>query len=682
MKFKFSMFGKSFAIDIKSGNSRSFNDRFFGVDSSSRDSSNFNSTKQFLNAYNLITYVGGATNIIASDVSELDYAIYDNRENQQDIKLTDLMMKPNPLMSWKTMIHYAMMHLCLTGDAFFIPDITNKYAELYDDPNELRLLVPSSVYIRSHNDMEIRATTQINTHYIKRYEINDGYSMFDLMPEEVMHAKYPSPNNFIRGMGVIQRGTATLDGDMLQNIFDKLFYANGGNFDYAMQIKDDSVGLAEAKIHEKRFKDKYTGSDNYRKIPFVPPGYELIKLGMTQREMEFIEKKEFTRKDVYCSMFQIPPVRSGVVDDANYDSADEQTRTYHNDTLPGYYTTLEETISEFIQYKTKKPLFFRFIKKDTRDIEKVSIVVDRAYQSGVVDGDEYRERIKLPQGSSPHLSEFYANINRVPVSMLSEQDDPEETNPDDDKKLFELMDIKGKAPKKMFQLHKHARRTQKNEMESIFKRAVSKYYKGLVDRILKEAEKGYNTTDTKTLNIDDLIVFADEKKLLDEVSLKMYSLAIGKGVKSLNEFFDVSVSLDDVRFKLKTETLSIKFVNQQLESRKKEVQSIINSALEDGEPITEITARLKDHFSPLIEKDGWKLDRIARTEANNTYNQASEIVYRDIGVQNVQVIGCEQKWPDFDCDTDGSRGTYNIEKMGALNFHPNHGGSIVPVLEG
>jgi HK97 family phage portal protein len=643
---------------------------FFFASNNVTDSQNFKNSRDYLNAYQLIGYVGFGASVVASDIASLKYRLVDSTGNVvEDIKIMEMLGQPNQVMSWYEFVYTSMIHLLLEGNSFLVPEQTNMFSLVNNDINELRLMNPSTVTIRGPHGQEIKSTTVYNGLRFSGYEIQDDYTRFTLFPEDMLQAKYSSPHNFIRGMGVAQKGASALDADRLQSLFTSAFFLRGAKPDFVMQANQE-IGPKEWRVYKRQFEDEYTGVGNLKRIPFVPQGWEMKQFEIKHDDMQFIEQKQMTKEDVFGIMFGIPPIRIPWRD-AKYDSAEEQERVYYQTVIPGHYKPFQEMITRCIQQKTKKPLFFEFINKDVSDIEKVARIMDTAFNSGYITGSEARKSLPgVDEVNNDHLNTYYMPMNKMPANMLSE--------PQDNSKCFHIK--APRASRRAMRIHNMAKRLKNTELKRIVEKNVSDYYKGLTRRIETTLEKSYNIPDKKLLNLDELIVFESETVKFLLSAERMYRQGMKETVLTLNETLGSEVKINNnPAFEMKISKMSKEFVDQQLNTRRKELESIIRESIDDGVGVSEITARMKDAFSPYVE--GWKLDRIARTESSFMYDQAAKESYKELGVSQVQVVGCMDAHEGYDCDTDGSRGTYPIERMDSLNFHPNHTGTIVPVLE-
>jgi HK97 family phage portal protein len=634
----------------------------------------FKNSKDYLDAYQFINYVGQATDIICSDIAALDWQIVDDKGNEiEDSNIRLALEKPHPLLSWREFVKMAMLHLLLDGNCFILPNQKNMLAMVSGQFSDLQILIPSLVDIYTSQGT-IRSQDYSNVDEIRSFEVRDSHVFKSVPPELMIHGKEMGPYNMIRGMGVVQRNATNLDADRITTLFNKQFIDNGVKADYQLVQKSDrKIGDTEWENMKKRMREKYEGYKNWFKIVFPPENSELKKINLSYDDVKYIEQKKMTRQDVFEVFFNIPPIRSGLLEGAKYDSAPEQKRTYYETTIPGYYTEMQDILTVIVKRINPKAIF-RFINRAVSDPEMQANIAGGAYDKGSINGNEYRKRIGYPEDEkNDHLNTFYTTLNKIPADQAG-------MFPEEKEKSAGI-----KAPRasaRAMLVHRIAKRTKAGLMP-IVEKSVRKYYEGLERRALAGLEKNSEAINKKAANIDDVFNFTEEMKLAKNEANSFFTKIVVSAIKDHSNTFglDTDFSFQNARIKLVVDRLNTQYADKTLNSRKKELSAILRKSLDAGQTSSEIKGNLQQYFKSLNDpKTGWKADRIARSEVSGAYDQASAISYREMGVREVQVVGCEDVHDGYDCDTDGSNGTYPIDRIDALVFHPNHTGSVVPVL--
>jgi HK97 family phage portal protein len=693
-------------IKKKSVVTRADEDRYFGSSYGKIfGPTTFYDSKSFLNAYQFISYVGNAAGIISSDIASLDWKIIEKTgKSEKEVDNPEInKLIENPLEGSDTyeFSKYCMLHSLLDGNIFVVPQTTNLLAEIKGTFNELIPLNSSLVDIYDQEGAIVRAQDHTSLVKVSKYKITFGSSVVYLPPEAVLHSKITNPMNLIRGMGHVQKNANTLDADKFISLFNKAFF-NGGVKSNLILSQEKGMGPTEYSRLKAQIKDEMTGWENFDKPLITPPGVSATPVKLTYDEIQFIEQKKFTRTDVYSSLFNIPSVRTTLMDDANYNTAKPQLKMYYESTIPSYYKPLETLYTKCIQLKTGKNYFFKFIPKTITDPAENAKTGAQAFDRGALTPRAYAKMIGQPtEDKNPALDKYYIPMKYVPIEEASFSTDitKEEGGKaiDVDFSVVQSDEKAKKANRKQWRIHFAGAKNRKTLTPKTYKE-VKEYYIGFEKRAIanfdrlakKDIFQSSNfieiAAEIKKVTGDNIIDWEAEKVLAKNSAKKFHTSIIVKGLKEFNDILDTDIdtTFKNQKIKLTVDKLGIKYANETIDSRKKELTAILEKAVAEGVPISETKGRIQDYFKTLNAADpkkGWRTDRIARTEVSTAYDQSSKISYEEIDTKQIQVIGCEKKWEGWDCDDDGSRAIYPMSQFDDLSFHPNHGGSIVPVFK-
>ena len=668
--------------------------RFF-TSSRASGGSQFSSPQQFLDAYHLVNYVGTAVDTIAGDIASLDWKLVDNNgQEAEDASITELLRQPMPGMSWNNWIARSTKHLLLDGNVFWLKDINNAFDLSKNNISELKLLNPALVRVHDTQGEEIRATTSKISLGVGFYRVEINNSFIQIDPENICQAQLPSPNNELRGMGKVQMNSSTMDAERLTAVFTNAFFKQGASLNYAI-TPDPEMGRGEFERYKTELRGEYQGQNNISKLFITPPGSKIQALSSSQRDMEFIDQKKLSRADIYA-FFGVPPIVSGNLEMANYDSASEQLKSYYDINLPRYYKVLEGSINKIVR-DLNPNITFKFIPKNIVDKEIANAISRDLFDRGAITGNEYRERLEIPRDNeTDSLDQYWINTNLLPAGFASSEDFlmPETDAGGEAKNVTQSENtdntgecdnqshchvhgkdaVQTKATKKQLQLHFIARNT-KMKIEKSFEKMTKKFYKSMEERVLSGV-KGLDQINTKEPNIDDAFNFEEEIEEARLTATKVFTSAVALSINDINEFLgaevDTSFSNPDVR--LVVEKLKTRYADLTINSRREEVRAIIQRGIDEALSVSQIKGELQDYFTTLNGKDAWRAQRIARTEASYAWDQAAELGYKDLGVTEIDVVGCEDAHGPWDCNQRG----FKVSEIPDLNFHPNHTGTTVP----
>lgn len=646
--------------------------------SSRTQSTNFKNSKDYLDAYQLVNYVSHSVGIVSDDIASLEWELVDKQgQEATDLEIENLLREPMQGMTWPSWIFRTTQHLLLDGNAFWLIDQTNALAQFRGNPNELKILSPALVDIHDRDAEEVKSTTRKITTGVGFYRVNINNSIVQIQPENICQTQIPSPHNTLRGMGRIQSNQGIMDAERLTTLFNNMFFKQGARMSYAI-TPDAEMGPKEFAIYDKNIREKYEGQDNLTKIYINPPGSKIQTLNVSQKDIEFLEQRKLTRQDIY-SFFNIPPIISGNLDLAKYDSAGEQSKIYYDLVLPRTYRILEASLNKVIR-EMNPNVFFRFIPKNSIDKEKANAISKDMFDRGAITGNEYRERVGMPLDlDTPSLDLHWVSSNLLPAesaaTLITEDvQEPEEA------KIFEAV-VKApleaphtKATKGQLALHLRARQT-KFKIEKNFMRMTRKFYKSMEARVLADV-KNFDISHVKQTNIDEVFDFSEEFQEAKKAANSTFQSATALAIEDVNGALGSSVSAttQNPQVVLVVEKLNTRYADETINSRREELRVIIQKSIDEGTGVSGLKSDLQTYFRSLNGSEAWRATRIARTEASHAWDLAAEIGYRELGVTTVDVVGCEDTHGQWDCN----KGGFPISQIPQLNLHPNHTGSVVP----
>lgn len=647
----------------------------------------YNKTKDYLDAYQAASYAGNLVKIIASDAASLDIDFYVNKK--EDETLDQLLEQSISGISYREFIEYAIITYLLDGNVFVMKSQTNM-AQISLGKFDYTILNPSTVDIYSDTGAIITAGYHISGPRIGYYRVRiNSRDHYDIQPENMIHIKMIGPANTIRGMGKIQQNTSLFDSDRMAIEFNNKFFAQGAKIPYAFSPDQELVGQQYVRV-VNQFRASMEGAKNWMKTLILPVKGTFNALSVNHSDMQFNEQRQFTKADVR-EIFQVPIILLGGAD-ARFDSAEEQIKGYYGFTLPRYLTPIEELLSRIYSEIAKKPLL-----KVKFDYPKIYSAKDApaAFDRGAITPNEMRKILGFePIENKPELDNYYVSMSYMPIEDSSAPPtqtilptkpptEASQTQADSiengvEKSVVALKSEhphgfflgENKGPSSKLRIHRRAIRSKKRAAATIEKNIIA-YYKSLESRVLaeiKSPEFYRKISENNPFNMDEEIVRAKA------AAKSTFSSAVAIGVNDVNELFGTSVdsSTRNPRVRLVVEKLVKNYADRTLNSRRDELRTIIQNWRSEGQPISELSGRIKEHFETLTGSEAWRATRIARTEASLAWDQSAVMSYDELGVTAYDIVGCEDDIGD--CNATGIQ----RDEVDGLDLHPNHTGTLVP----
>lgn len=286
----------------------------------------FRNQKEQLAAY--VDWVYAAASAIAQDAATIDLRAFANRSNKPNGKvakqlvyypnqartlmrqfigarraleelddhvLLELLENPNPIQDGDAFKEMAFLHLILAGEAFWV-----KLKNGLGRPGELWPVLP---YLMKE---------RIENRRIVAWEYRVGSETIVLAPDEVVHIKLTDPTYIYRGVGVVKAAARAISTDSSAADWNRNFFNNSARPDLALETESTLTPEVVERLREQ-WQDRYRGTANAHKVAVLEAGLKVNKITATQKEMDFLESRRFSR-DEQLAMFKTSRTMLGIVE--------------------------------------------------------------------------------------------------------------------------------------------------------------------------------------------------------------------------------------------------------------------------------------------------------------------------------------------------------------------------------
>lgn len=636
-------------------------------------SSRLGNQKQQIQAYK--DWVYAAARAIAEDVATIDYELYVNRTGQksgviaqrlqnpravkelrkQIVKsakghskpaleeieshpLLDLLYHPNPFMTKDEFTELTVLHMELTGEAFWY--VIRNDAGV---PIELWPLTPYLVQIKKHPQK-----------FIEGYAyITPGGNTMVIEPDDIIHHKYMNPDDIYRGMSVVRAAARAVDTDAHAADWNRNFFYNSAVPDLVLEadgtLTDDTF---------KRLKDewdgKYAGTDNSHKTAILEEGLKVNVLGLAQRDMEFLDGRKFNR-DQILALFRVSGAILGIQENSNRATAESAEYVFAKRVVRPKMMRLTNRITEDLapQFDTKLVVGFENPVPEDKDY------LLKEKQTAINSWKTINE-VRAENGDEPidGGEVLYQPLNLAPLGKPQEAqaDDTEEDEPSVPEEVEEaLKEIKqtqqkileNQEVKKKLYANAEQRETLGNSFNEVVVRIAFGYEvkflqtsRALFDKqkkiVLRNLKKRYNTgkdmraTVAKTIDLVDLL----ESEQAREAFYKALSPIMRANIKEVGSEAMLLVGstgfdIDDpgvVKFYEKRAKTIAKDINSETD---RQLRKTLQEGIDAGESIEELSARVENTYGAA---SGYRAERIARSETIKASGFAQDEAWQQSGV--------------------------------------------------
>ena len=208
--------------------------------------------------------------------------------------------------------------------------------------------------------------------------------------EEIVHFKFPNPNDLFVGAGRLQAFVRSHDlADSIAD-YEKSITDNRARPDAMVQYKAGSLSKEKRRELEREWNQKFKGASKAGRILISDYEYELKEIGFTPAMVAALETRKWTRNEL-CAAFgvPIPMVDTEKVPRANYDTA---LYDYMRGTIAPVFRLLEHRLNKDLVYKYDERLFACFDNPIPEDQAALKKQENEDLDRGVVIINEVREK--------------------------------------------------------------------------------------------------------------------------------------------------------------------------------------------------------------------------------------------------------------------------------------------------
>ena len=296
-----------------------------------------------------------------------------------DAPVQSLLDHVNPYWTSADLWKATETYLSLWGSCFWFLDRDGRTGGL---PTNIWLLRPDMVRI-----IPDRTRGPTNA-YIKGFLFDAGGKREALLPEEIVWFRYFNPLDEYAGLAPIAAGRLSLDmgRDALQ--FNRSFFANGA-------LPQDLVFTVSGPVDQQEVDAFYERLDKRHKGPTrahrpmiwdLSNGGEPKSLGLTQRDMEFVQGLNFTVEEA-SRIWGVPPPKMYSQVQSVYNNVRQADVEFYTDTISNEWSFLASEVNElFIPLTGEDDLFVAFDTSKILPLQEAQFVVHETQRADVAAG--------------------------------------------------------------------------------------------------------------------------------------------------------------------------------------------------------------------------------------------------------------------------------------------------------
>jgi HK97 family phage portal protein len=288
---------------------------------------------------NFTGWAFAAVNAIASEVANIQLRLYtvngdDQEEVDQDHPLLTLLDGVNEHMTEPELKYVTMAHLELTGNAYWLLD------GVRNDTDQ-----PRAIYPLNPGSMRVKLDKTTFPYKIGHYEFTLDGKIYRFEPYQILHIKYPDPNDPFVGIGVPQTIPVWIDSDNYAMEYNRKYFQNGAQIGLYVQSSSNVEGNID-RI-KRGIRDGYGGIENAHKIPVMPKDTELKHTGVTHKDMDFQNLAEATRDRILAGFRVSKTILGTAESDTNRATAETADYVFSKRTIKPKMELVLSYLNEF-----------------------------------------------------------------------------------------------------------------------------------------------------------------------------------------------------------------------------------------------------------------------------------------------------------------------------------------------
>ncbi len=604
-------------------------------------------SEDYLALYGKMAPVYRAVNVKAKTIAQLPIKILKKigEDEFEDVTNTrpeyKIFMQPNEFHTKFEFWEQAIGYLQLVGESPWLlkrDGIGNKITAMYPVRPDLLKIIPHNLTLVDHYLYRIASQQELR-----------------IDPEFMLFVKFFNPLDHLRGLSAIAAAENEVVLDINAVNASKQTFKEGGQPSGIISTKE-KIGSAEGRRVKEDIVDKYSGTKNFGKIMFLTHGFEWQQMQMNNRDMQYMEQREWNEKTI-AQVFGVPPILQMQFKDSSVLQNTEIQYKLFWDNLVSEITKIEEiiTIRLLPDITDEQDVFFKFDLSNVAalkpDLTEKTKRYKEAFGMGAVSPNEVRQDILGKDIiKNPAMDEYYVPFNLQPIADAGM--DIEEIE-DDSKQFFDsitkmerdiiinnngggiigeikttIKEIEAstyEVEDKVF-IQKTINHLNKINEKSInsFKKILAALFKEQGKEVVSNLHRDKYYKFTVTGVIFNLAKWVKKFQAAGRPEIaRALEFAAADLAKDFSETYDVT----DPNALKYINKRSIDYAKQVNKTTTKKIDALLKSALEDNLSIDETAAKLTQFFE---SNSVMRSLRIARTEIIRATNEGRQFAANQI----------------------------------------------------
>jgi HK97 family phage portal protein len=270
--------------------------------------------------------------MIAEAASSVPLLIYDGDKELTSHPLKQLLARPNPAQSGRELVENILSFLLVAGNSYV------EVSRLDGTPRELVALRPDRVKVVAGANG-----------WPDAYEYAVGGSATRLPGETVLHLKLFNPLDDYYGMSPLEAASRSIDTHNAASAWNKAMLDNAARPSGALVFSSGDGHLTDEQFGrlKNRLAENFQGAVNAGRPMVLDGGLEWKEMSFSPKDMEFIEAKNASAREVALA-FGVPPMLLGIPGDNTFANYAEANRTFWRQSVVPLLGRVTEALTNFL----------------------------------------------------------------------------------------------------------------------------------------------------------------------------------------------------------------------------------------------------------------------------------------------------------------------------------------------
>lgn len=329
-------------------------------------------------------WVYACVRAIAEEVGKIELRLFQTKsdgtsEEIHDSEILDILASINSFQTKFELFFTTAAHLELTGNAFWFLD------GVQNDGDK-----PTAIY--SLNPKYIRIIKENVPVFISGYKYVIGASAQKFKPCQILHFKYPDPNDPYEGIGTVQAIQDWINADSYASLVNLNYFRNGARLAGVLESENFTTP-EQLDYMKKQFVQLYASAANAYQIAALPKGTKFVTMSDTPKDMDFANLQDKMRDKILAG-FRVPKTILGTAEsETNRATAETANYVFSERTIKPKMNLIVSYLNEFLVSRYGDNLYLDFVDPTPQNRElEISEMAAASGAQPILSPNEQRER--------------------------------------------------------------------------------------------------------------------------------------------------------------------------------------------------------------------------------------------------------------------------------------------------